>query len=80
MPEKFYYLARQADGENPAGLTVSKNDELPEGDFKLTEYCWGWGEASVSLWFVDADDFSEDERQLAFQMFLTIVNEETDDG
>ena len=64
---KFYYFERQADGENaPAGVTVSKNEHLPEGDFRLTEYGWG----PINLWFVGIDKFSEDERQLAYQGLL----------
>ncbi len=59
----YYYSERAACGDDPAGLTVSKQSQLPDGDFHLTEYCWG----RVSLWFVDADEFTADERQNAYE-------------
>ena len=60
---KFHYFERQEDGPNPAGVTVSKSDELPDGDFEITEYVWG----VTSLWFINDDHFSADERQGCFQ-------------
>jgi hypothetical protein len=58
-----WFFDRAADDDNPAGVTVSKKDMLPDGDFGITEYCWG----DVSLWFVDHDRFTPDERQAAYQ-------------
>lgn len=45
----------------PAGLTISKKAELPE-EFLCTEYIWG----EISLWFVDEDQFTAEERQTVF--------------
>ena len=63
---KVCFFERQRDGENPAGWTVSKHPHLPDGDFGLTEYFWG----AVSLWFVDRDEFTTDERQVAYAAFM----------
>ncbi len=62
MKQEFYFSFRQKDGNNPAGITASKKPELPTGDFRITEYTFAPG---VTLWFVDSDNFSEDERQSA---------------
>jgi hypothetical protein len=62
----FYFHERRTDGEDPAGLTVSKRATLPEGDFMITEYCWG----AMALWFVDSDNFTADERQSAYEAFM----------
>ena len=59
----FYFFNRHADGGNPGGTTVSKRAVLPDGDFRITEFKWG----TISLWFVDADRFTADERQAAFE-------------
>ncbi len=56
----FWFHNRMAVDDDPAGITVSRHG-LPGGEFGLTEYCWG----SVSLWFVDSDCFTADERQSA---------------
>jgi len=56
---RFYFWPRQGE---PAGITVTKRDSLPDGDFGITEYCWG----DASLWFLDADEFTADERQEAY--------------
>lgn len=63
-----YFFHRVRDGNNPAGITVSKSDALPEGDFGITEYTW----SSVTLWFVDSDKFTAYERQRAFLDFVGI--------
>lgn len=57
------FIPRQRDGDNPGGLTVSKNVRLPEGEFQLDSYKWG----SVTLWFVHDDNFTADERQQAYE-------------
>ena len=57
----FYFFPRQSDGNKPAGVTISKRKKLPAGDFGITEYTW----PDAVLWFVDADDFSDAERQEA---------------
>ena len=63
---KFHYFERQVEGDKPAGVTVSKNEKLPEGDFGITEYTWtSW--SPTSFWFGDVDDFSEDERQKGYR-------------
>lgn len=61
-----HYFERQADGETPAGFTVSKKPDLPEGDFRITEFSWN----NLSLWFIDADRFTADERQNSYREFL----------
>lgn len=63
---KLYFHNRLADDDCPAGLTVSKNEKLPPGDFRITEYKW----PDVVLWFVDADEFTADERELAAEAYL----------
>lgn len=68
----YYFFRRLADGENPAGITVSKFNLLPRGDFKLTEYIWG----QFSLWFVDNDKFTAGERQLAYEQYIDFLIEE----
>ncbi len=67
MPElqTFYFFVRAGGVGHPAGVTVSKCSKLPDGDFRITEYCWG----DVPLWFIDADEFSADERQDAYEQF-----------
>lgn len=66
MTRGFWFHDRMETPEAPAGITVSKREKLPDGDFLLTEYCWG----SVSLYFVDADEFNADERQAAYHTYL----------
>ena len=63
MLNEVYYFERQEHGDDPAGWTVSKRSQLPDGDFEITEYTWG----AVSLWFVVNDEFTEEERQLAYE-------------
>lgn len=70
---KYYLFPRRAWRDDPAGITVSKNPELPVGDFRITEYKWG----RVSLWFVDLDKFTASERNAAYTNYVmatTIVN------
>lgn len=55
----FYVHDRIATDDCPAGFTVSRRAELPAGDFGITEYSWG----DMALWFLDADEFTADERQ-----------------
>ena len=63
---KFYYFTRLPNDGNPGGITVSKQETLPAGDFRITEYRWGREWSGASLWFVDADRFTADERQEAY--------------
>lgn len=67
---RVWFHDRVADGANPAGITVSRNEQLPGGDFGLTEYCWG----PVSLWFVDDDGFDADSRECAYRSWARQVN------
>lgn len=62
----IYFIARSASANDPGGYTVSKRAELPKGDFRITEYCWG----RTSLWFVDEDKFTPDERRAAYRSFV----------
>jgi len=64
-PLKFYYFERQAHGTDSAGVTVSKTETLPSGDFQVDEFCW----PDVSLWFIADQSFSADERQEAYRRF-----------
>lgn len=67
---RFYFFQRS--GDNP-GITVSKRDTLPDGDFGITEYVWrDWG--YEALWFVDADKFTATERQAAYTAMATGAN------
>jgi hypothetical protein len=59
---RFYFHPRIANGNDPGGVTVSKSKQLPDGDFRITEYRW----PDVVLWFVDQDKFTPDERQAAY--------------
>ena len=65
---RIHFFPRDEDGpEHPGGVTVSKHSTLPaRDDFRITEYTWG----SVALWFVDADKFTADERQAAYESFM----------
>lgn len=62
-----YFHQRQATKEVPCGWTVSRKESLPSGDFRITEYRWG----PISLWFVDADEFTADERQAAYWAYVS---------
>ena len=68
--DDIYFIERRAYGDAPAGITVTKKQPLPEGDFRVTEYVWQGRAAYVELWFVDADEFTADERQIAYSKFL----------
>lgn len=74
MIDKVYVFPREADAETPAGLTISKNPELPKGLFELDEYHWEVGD--ITLWFLAQDEFTADEREFAYRKALTIVIEE----
>ena len=60
------FTPRMPCGAVPGGMTVHKTPLPKQGDFTITEYLWG----ETALWFVDADDFSDDERQEAYETFL----------
>ena len=62
----YYFWPRKAHKGDPAGVTVTKRAELPNGDFGITEYSWG----AVDLWFLDDDEFTAAERQEAYESFL----------
>jgi len=66
MKIKFHMHPREATKTCPAGLTVSRKSKLPDGDFRITSYSWG----RVKLWFVDADKFTADERQMAYWLHV----------
>ena len=66
----FVYFDRDETTTLRAGVTVSRKLKLPKGDFKITEYIWG----TVSLWFVDKDRFTADERQEAYLRFISSVS------
>lgn len=68
LAEEFYCYPRMATGNSPSGITISKCRPLPSGDFGITEYSWG----SLSLWFVDDDEFTADERQIAYMAYVTL--------
>jgi hypothetical protein len=65
--EHYFFWLRH--GAHP-GVTVTKQDWLPPGDFKITEYCWG----EDVLSFLDADRFTDDERQDAYKAWKVIIN------
>ena len=69
----FWFHPRIADGDIPAGITVSRQAKLPEDEFLVTEYRWG----DVALWFVDDDEFTADERQAAFEALVRESKERT---
>lgn len=54
-----YFFERQPNGPNPGGVTVSKSETLPEGDFALTEFTW----PDCVLWFIDDHKFTANERE-----------------
>ena len=62
----FYFHQRLATPDIPEGYTVSKTETLPKGDFKINEYIW----PNLTLWFVDIDDFTDDERETAYLAYL----------
>jgi hypothetical protein len=61
----FYFHLRKKHKGCPAGTTVTKRPELPKGNFRITEYHFG---PAASLWFLDKDHFTADERQKAFEL------------
>ena len=56
---QVYYFQRGVTDDCEAGLTVTRQSKLPDGDFIIDEYCWG----DFKLWFVADDDFTADERE-----------------
>lgn len=73
---QLFFFERIATEDTPAGYTVSKLSTLPAGDFKITEYQWG----KVILWFVDADNFSADEREEAYRGWKALREFEGDES
>lgn len=61
-----YFHNRVAVGDVPAGITVSRQSKLPSGDFRITEYVWG----PTSLWFLDKDKFTAEEREQCCRAYL----------
>lgn len=61
---RFYFFPRAPEPGKPGGITVSKRRRLPKGDFHITEYVWS---EHISLWFIDRDKFTADERRQAVQ-------------
>ena len=65
----FFYFTRTN------GITVSKTAELPAGYFFVDEFHWG----PVSLGFIREQNFTADERQDAYDMFMVCEQGEVDD-
>ena len=65
------FYSRAASGDCPAGWTVTRCESLPVGDFTITEYKWD----TISLWFVDSDGFTADEREAMYERFCKEVDE-----
>lgn len=57
----MFFIGRVASGDTPAGITVSRTHDLPEGEFQLDEYVFRDG----SLWFIRDHSFSASERAVA---------------
>lgn len=68
----FHCFPRMAELGSPAGFTISKTEALPEGDFRVTEFTWG----NFTLWFIDQQEFTADERQAAYLGFLHTLDQE----
>lgn len=68
---KFYFFYRNAHHGDPAGVTVSKKPELPDGEFQLTEYVWQ-SHGYVSLWFIDDDKFTANQRNAAYKAYAGV--------
>lgn len=66
MSVNYYFFERLADGSNPAGITVSKQEKLPRGNFIVDEWLWG----NAALWFVRGDKFTADERNVAMRFYF----------
>lgn len=73
---RYHFWPREAGPGDPGGTTVSKAPQLPAGDFTITSYTWGpivgRYPPELSLWFIDADNFTEAEREAAFRQFTGI--------
>lgn len=77
---KFHFFDRLSEPGKPGGVTVSKSATLPKGDFIIAEYKWPRAFSYppyVSLWFVDADNFTAHERQQACGAWLDGQSTET---
>lgn len=67
----FVFHTRIETETAPGGITVSRGP-LPEGvDIRITEYVW----PDVTLWFSDADKFTEDERESARRFYVALLAE-----
>ena len=62
----FHFWPRNDTGD----ITVSKTDKLPDGEFHIDEYIWG----DVTLWFIREQDFTEAERQAAYDGWLCHIS------
>lgn len=69
--EGFFFFPRNTDGDVPAGVTVSRKKQLPKGDFRITEYSWG----QIVLWFVTAHKFTADERERAYDLWVSYLTD-----
>lgn len=65
-----YLFYRLGTDTIPQGWTVSKRQTLPKGDFSITPYKW----CNYTLWFVDEDNFTADERQAVFYEYMIKEN------
>lgn len=64
----FYYFEREPSEDDPGGITVSKTPMLPEGDFIINEFVW----VGRTLWFIQDQDFTQEERDVAFVEFVFV--------
>ena len=55
----IYFFLRMPSDNDPGGYTVTKKPALPIGDFRITEFNW----PDMTLWFIDDDKFTADERE-----------------
>ena len=68
ISQRFTFTRRLPQGDVPGGFTVHKTALPTSGDFTIQEYIWG----DLALWFVEDDEFSDDERQEAYELFLRL--------
>lgn len=73
MKHRYYFFPRNACGDAPAGVTVSKKKSLPRGDFNISGWTWKGRGHCIALWFVDDDNFTEDEREIAKKKYMRLV-------
>lgn len=76
MTQQFYYFPRRANPGLAAIIIVSKTEPLPDGYFRLVEHTWG----PVSLWFIERQNFTADERQAAYCGFIESEGKGNTDG